>query len=89
MNIDTRWIEPYMTAGFLIESGETEKAREIYAKMKEDMAAAGEPEKNLRIIDNCIEVSYVQDEIIALKANGGDKAAIAELEKKKRALMLR
>ena len=78
-----------MTAGFLIESGETEKAREIYAKMKEDMAAAGEPEKNIRIIDNCIEVSYIQDEIIALKANGGDKAAIAELEKKKRALMLR
>ena len=55
MNIDTRWIEPYMTAGFLIESGETEKAREIYAKMKEDMAAAGEPEKNIRIIDNCID----------------------------------
>ena len=27
MNIDTRWIEPYMTAGFLIESGETEKAQ--------------------------------------------------------------
>ena len=89
MNIDTRWIEPYMSAGFLIESGEAETAREIYAKMKEDMAAAGEPEKNIRIIDNCIEVSYVQDEIIALKANGGDKAAIAELEKKKRALMLR
>ena len=87
MSIDKRWIQPFMEANWQMDAGETEKARQMYTALKQDMIAAGESDAAVHMIENCIEASYVQDEINARKANGGDSSAIAELEKKKRAIL--
>ena len=74
MSIDKRWIQPFMEASWQMDAGETEKARQMYTALKQDMIAAGESDVAVHMIENCIEASYVQDEINARKANGGDSA---------------
>lgn len=87
MSIDKCWIQPFMEACRQMDAGETEKARQTYTALKQDMIAAGESDVAVQMIENYIEASYVQDEINARKANGGDSNAIAELKKKKRAIL--